>query len=121
MQANLQVPGGIAINLHPDYRGPDSTPDVTSFVIHAARAMVIGAIESGLAPARPPAAADPGIQRTVSLPDAVAHVIDDLAFAEGLTHSEALRRYLYAAHARGDWLSHRYSPEDLLAQDPLRP
>lgn len=104
---SIQIPGSLCKSLHPDYTGSDSSEEVCRYIRLAAKKMIEGAIQDGLSPAKLPPTVDVGMTQNISFAARDDRVIRDLAKSDGIREADAARRFLFAAIARGDALSHQ--------------
>lgn len=104
---SIQIPGSLCKSLHPDYTGSDSSDEVCRYIRLAAKKMIEGAIQDGLSPAKLPPTVDIGMTQNISFAARDDRVIRDLAKLDGIRESDAARRFLFAAIARGDAINHQ--------------
>jgi CRISPR type IV-associated DEAD/DEAH-box helicase Csf4 len=104
---SVPIPASLCRLLHPDFDGEHSSPEAVRFIRLAAKSMIEAAIRDELQPATLPPVVEPGITQNLSFAARDDRVLRSTAKVLEVTESEAARRYLFAAIARGDAISHR--------------
>lgn len=105
----MTIPGGVCATLHADFTGATSGEPVRVHIRGAVKAMIEGAIQSGLDPLPLPSSPEPGLSFNISFPAALDRVLRQRSRTQGGSIAEAAMGFLYAALARGDAAAHRAS------------